>query len=438
MNAVFKTEVLDVQANTICHRVVDALLRENVRDCISLAEVVEGEALPFKHQLTAALADGTWLWLEHLGGLYIPVEHSDFMQPWRLRDLSLIQFHNGQVTYLDDIDAILDCFQQGLNETLRVEFIAFASECQTAISHSVECAQAREDYFIHQQTAVGKDKLGWAQIMLHYERLAAFLDHPFYPTARAKLGFSTADLSAYAPEFGATFRLRWLAVSRSLYQGSDTTLPEWWPLFKDVGLPEKLATNCCLLPVHPFMWQHHLQALLKDAQLSEHVVLAPKPFLDVAATLSVRTVVVQQAPQWHLKLPLSIRTLGAKNIRTIKPSTIKDGHTMQSMLRVIADNEPTIHDKLLLTDESRGAEVADKNFLGFILRAYPAAVEESTVVSVAALVAKTPLGITVFEDLAQQFYAGNVEAFFEAYVALTLRLHLIFWIRYGVALESNQ
>lgn len=443
MNVVFKTERLDVQADYICRRVVNALLRENVRDCVSRAQVLEGHELAFGQRLPVALSDGPWLCLAYLGQLYIPVERCDFMQAWRLRDLPLVQLHNGRVNYLDDINAILDCFQQGLSESLREEFVSFVSECQTAITHSVACAQAREQLFRQHRTMAGGEVLGednrdWAKRLLHYERLASFLDHPFYPTARAKLGFSTADLSAYAPEFGATFKLCWLAVPRTLYRENSTALPTWWPRFNDVNLPLSLADSHCLLPVHPFMWQHHLQALLQGAGLDEQVVRAPTPFLDVTATLSVRTVVVQQAPQWHLKLPLSIRTLGAKNIRTIKPSTIKDGHTMQGILRAIAINEPDINGALLLTDESRGAEVADKNFLGFILRTYPAAVEDATVVPVAALVAETPSGITVFEDLAQQFYESKVDAFFEAYVALTLRLHLTLWVRYGVALESNQ
>lgn len=438
MNAVIKTETVVEQADYICRRVVDALLRENVRDCISQAHVLEGNELQFAQQLPLGLADGQWLLVKHLDQLYIPVEQSDFMQPWRLRSLPLVQMQNGQLHYHHETDSILACFEQDLSEADKKEFSRFVGECHVAISHGVSCEQERERLFQQSQTNIESEGNNWAKRLLHYERLASFLDHPFYPTARAKLGFSSADLSIYAPEFGATFKLRWLAVPQILYQGTFTALPAWWPSFNDIGLPASLADSHYLLPVHPFMWEHHLQGLLVEASLFKQVELAPKPFLKVAATLSVRTVIVQQAPEWHLKLPLSIRTLGAKNIRTIKPSTVKDGHTVQSMLAAIAAVEPNITELLLLTDESRGAEVAEKNFLGFILRHYPQQLEETSLVSVAALLAETANGQSVFEDLAQEFYAGSVMDFFEEYVTLTLRLHLTLWIRYGIALESNQ
>ncbi|OYW24516.1 MAG: siderophore biosynthesis protein, partial [Hydrogenophilales bacterium 12-63-5] len=78
-------------------------------------------------------------------------------------------------------------------------------------------------------------------------------------------------------------------------------------------------------------------------------------------------------------------------------------------------------------------------FLGHILRRYPVeTLGESTLIPVAALLAQTPSGNTVAEEVAAEFYAVDLEAFFEDYLELTLRLHLLLWLRYGVALESNQ
>lgn len=426
------------QSDHIFQRVVDALLRENVRDCMSQAVVINGQILAFKACLPPALVDGKWLYVEHLGHLYIPVVVSDYMQSWCLRGLDLIQYQHGKVSHLDTIEAVLDCFQHDLSEHRKQEFSAFVTECQTAVSHSVACVTAQQQYFSQQRKGEEVGGSDWSQRMLHYERLASFLDHPYYPTARAKLGFSTADLSSYAPEFSAHFELRWLAVPKGLYQSTPAALPDWWPSFAAVGLDPAMAADFALLPVHPFMWQHQLKNRLEDAGLASAVIWAPVAYLEVAATLSVRTVMVCRAPQWHLKLPLSIRTLGARNIRTIKPSTIRDGHLMQGILATIAAQSPEFAGRLLLTDESRGAVVADEAFLGFILRRYPSDVENTSVVPVAAFMADTPGGVCVFEELAQQFAGGNVRELFAAYVNLTLRLHLTLWIRYGVALESNQ
>ncbi len=417
----------------IYQRVVDALLREDVRDCLHAA-VIDGQRLAFRAALAPALLNGSWLYVEHLDDLYIPVEASDYMQPWRLRAGPLIRFRHGRVTRLETIEAVLACFGHGAGAALKQALAAFAEECRTAASHAEACTLAQQRYFAQQRAAGEAALTDWHECLLHYERLAAFLDHPYYPTARAKLGFSLADLSAFAPEFGAHFRLRWLAVPKRLYRSMAAALPDWWPSFGQVGLARTLRSEFTLLPVHPFTWDQHLDGLLRDAGLASQVIRAPRPYLAVTATLSVRTLAVCRDPQWHLKLPLSIRTLGARNIRNIKPSTIHDGQVMQRILGVIAADSGEIGQRLLLSDESRGAAVAEQDFLGFILRRYPSAVTQASVVPVAALLAQTPRGGCVFASLARQFYGGDLQAFFAAYVELTLRLHLGLWLRYGVAL----
>lgn len=323
------------QGYYIYQRVVDALLREDVRECMSRAAVIDGQMLAFKAVISSALSNGKWLYIEHLGHLYIPVAASDYMQFWRLRGDALIQFKGARVRRLQTIEAVLECFQQGLVEPLRREFTAFAMECQTAIRHGEACRIAQQSYFAQAARHQEGTGFNWHRRMLDYERLASFLDHPYYPTARAKLGFSTADLSSYTPEFAAQFEIRWLAVPKGLYHSTPAALPDWWPSFVDVGLDEALAADFALLPVHPFMWRHYLQARLDEVSLASAVVQAPNAYLEVAATLSVRTVMVCRVPRWHLKLPLSIRTLGARNIRTIKPSTIRDGHLMQGILATL-------------------------------------------------------------------------------------------------------
>eukprot|EP01034_Spumella_vulgaris_P045144 gene45144-56207_t len=86
---------------------------------------------------------------------------------------------------------------------------------------------------------------------------ATFIDHPLYPTARAKLGFDRAALEAYGPESQQPFQLRWLALPRHLVQehgrgarqGPADSMdcagqpgqaglerPTAWPTFADVGL----------------------------------------------------------------------------------------------------------------------------------------------------------------------------------------------------------
>lgn len=434
--------VREQHAQYICHRVLDAFLREDVRGCVSQGALLANDALPAQFASHAGLA-GTWLKVAHFGGacLWIPVIESNFMQDWCCAGLPALLQDANQVREVHAVEEIIACFAHGLPAAAAALFHAFAEECKVAELHRAVSERERERWFADARTVHG-GCAHWHGALLHYDRLGAFLDHPLYPTARAKLGFDADALGAYGPEFQRTFQLRWLAVPRSLYHPSranDQGWPSLWPSFSDVGLPAALAQTRALVPVHPFVWRHHLDAFLDEGGLRERVIHAPKPWLTVAPTLSVRTVVLLDAPEWHLKLPLTIRTLGAKNIRTIKPSTIEDGHSIQTLLGAIAQREPSIGARLLLTDEERGAHVDKRMFLGYILRRYPAAaLQDSVLIPVASLTAPGPNGKLVAEEVAEQFYGADIAAFFDDYLDLTLRLHLLLWLRYGIALESNQ
>lgn len=433
-------------AKYICHRVVDTLLREDVRECVSRSEKRLSGSLPAGLSKYTTLSC-TWLKVPHFGDgcLWIPVVAYAFMQDWRGAGFPLLWHEGKQVKALHAVEDILACFARGLPAASALAFHAFGVECHVAAEHrnvsETECERWFAEFRALHGAETGVQLSNWHARLLHYDRLGAFLDHPFYPTARAKLGFDVDALVAYSPEFQRNFLLRWLAVPHPLYypsSGDEPGLSPLWPSFEAVGLPAAMADTHALVPVHPFVWAQQLDDFLDEAGLHE-VVRAPWAYLAVVPTLSVRTVVLLDAPEWHLKLPLTIRTLGAKNIRTIKPSTIHDSHCIQTLLASIAAREPSIAERLLLTREDCGGHVDNRMFLGYILRHYPAeALTESTLIPVAALSAQTPAGYTVAEEAAAQFYGGDLEALFNDYLDLTLRLHLLLWLRYGVALESNQ
>ncbi|SOZ17473.1 IucA/IucC family protein [Cupriavidus taiwanensis] len=430
----------DADAVYVCVRVVDTLLREDVRACASRGELLGGDAV------AAAAAHGfdasqQWLRVAHLGAgtLWIPVTFTRYMQEWRLARLPLLREDAGAFFALHDVDTILAAFAGDLPAEDARLFTAYGDECRVAIEHRKVSMAERARWFTQPDSADGHALSVWDQRMLHYDRVAGFLDHPYYPTARAKLGFAASDLARYAPEFQPAFALHWLAVPRERHHPSGDMLPPNWPDFADVGLDPSLATSHALVPVHPFVWQHHLDGFLDEAGLDGQVIRAPRSYLHVSPTLSVRSLVLLDAPQWHVKLPLTIRTLGAKNIRTIKPSTIGDGHRIQSLLGDIVRGEPGLKGHVLFTDEANGAHVDQRPFLGYILRRYPVQqLANATVVSVAGLLAETAGRMCVAEELAGRYHGGDLDAWFDAYLALTLQLHLTLWLRYGIALESNQ
>ena len=435
MSALYMREALRVP-DYFARRVIDAFLREDVRACVSCGTIVDGDAHPILDLFSPTLRAGSWLRIDHFDEpLWLAVEPGQFMQDWRLRALPALSGHGTKAKPLLDLAEILACFRAGLDPQTEALHVAFDRECVTAGEHRALCEAERARWFaMPDEEPPHWPK--WARSLARHDRLAALHDHPFYPTARAKLGFEAAHLRAYAPEFQPVFALRWLAVPRSSYEGA--ALPQSLrPSFADVGLDETLSADHELMPVHPALWDAGLGDFLAQAGLAKAVVRAPRSYLSVMPTLSVRTVVPLSCPGLHLKLPLTIRTLGATNLRTIKPSTIVDGDIVQTILRDVTADLPAISGRLLLTDEATGATAFGQPFLGFILRRYPD-LDEETVAPVAALAAPAPDGRLTIETLADQFYEGDAEALFRDYVDLLLRLHLTLWLKFGIALEANQ
>lgn len=443
---VYETDWAETLKDTdyICQRVVDTLLREDVRQCVSSGNIVSASILPDGAK-TESETGQIWLQIDHIGNdkLWIPVKHCAYMQSWRLSQLPLLCGDFPKIKPLTTVEEILAFFRQGLNDEQAQGYFDFEAECKAAAEHRNVCEEERSHWFTDWRSsmphACGADLPTWHQRLQHYDRLAAFQDHPFYPTARAKLGFNLNDLAQYAPEFQPKFKLNWLAVPKVLYGQQGHNLPRGWPDFSEVGLTTQLAETHTLVPVHPFVWKNDLEKFLNDSGLASQCVRAPHTSMLVEPTLSVRTLVLCEEPAWHIKIPLTIRTLGGRNIRTIKPSTIADGHRIQTLLGKIIQNEPALRNSVLLSAEDTGAHVAQKNFLGFIIRRYPHdQLQESSMLPVAALAAKTPSGKLVVEEICARFYKGDLGQFIEEYLTLTLNLHLTLWIRYGIALESNQ
>ncbi|MFF0306604.1 IucA/IucC family protein [Streptosporangium sp. NPDC004379] len=249
---------------------------------------------------------------------------------------------------------------------------------------------------------------------VRYEALAAFVDHPVYPTARCRTGLTDEELVAYAPEFAPAFELRWAAVPRERVTGA--ALP-CAPEFPAVGLPGELAGTHVLFPVHPL-----------TARAVEEIpwtVLAPEPYLEVRPTLSTRTVALDRRA--HLKLPLTTSTLGLRNRRSIKPETLADGARAELLLRRMPDP------RVLLADEQTHAH-AGHEYLGWMLRRHPA----GEIVPVAALPAPLPGGGLVAEELAGRWYRGEAAEMLQDYLRLLFSYNVRLFVRYGTALEAHQ
>ncbi|HEX2316369.1 MAG TPA: IucA/IucC family protein [Thermomonospora sp.] len=234
-----------------------------------------------------------------------------------------------------------------------------------------------------------------------YETLAAFTDHPVYPTGRCRTGLSEEALRRYAPEFGPEFTMGWTAVPRERVTLAGER-PAWWPVSPDDAYE--------LFPVHP---------------LTEGFASAPVPPLEVRPTLSMRTVAVDALT--HLKVPLPTSTLGLRNRRSIVPRTLHDGALAERVLRDVLAAEP--HLPILLADEQTYGHAGNPD-LGYLIRRFPEETLTAHVVPVAALLAEHPDGGCVIGR-------WDVPALFGEYLTALFTWNVTLFRR-GIALEAHQ
>ena len=415
----------------ITRRIIDCCLREDIRGVVS-----QGHICPLPDDLSQHALhqpDARWLRIAHLGNdeLWLPVVKAYPLQEWiGTGDAWIKVSEHNQIEVQRGYPLWLSCLSHGLDDESLTLFAAYLKEADCATEHRTLCNQA-----YHQHAPALGDVTGlrdWAQRLLKIDQLASYLDHPFYPTARAKSGFDAAALKAYAPEFAPRFELKWLAIPRHALTLTSPQPPHW-PDFEEVGLSPTLQNSHALLPVHPLTWDQ-----LEQYGLPEGTLKAPRSAMQVEPTLSVRTVVCVDQPQWHIKLPLLVTTLGARNLRLIKPSTLYDGHWFQTTLLALAERDPALASRYVHVDEKHGGHAAESRHLAYIVRRYPTGLENTTLVPVAALASPLADGRLFLEQLVGRFYAGSLQHWLDDYLDLLLQVHLRLWLRYGIALEANQ
>ena len=404
-------------------RVLSALLREDVVGLRSRGTLID-------------LLDGPWLRLPVDGDntLLFPVTDDGFQYEYAARLPLLVREPDG--TRYTSCDTVLPELRALADPADRAGFDAFAEECRQTLATMRLHDRTAQEVTDGLTEWYGPDPGDWTGLRggLAYETLAARLDHPVYPTARGRSGLDEDQLRSYAPEFHPSFALQWLALPRAAVTVSGQ-LPDGWPTPSALGLADLDHTHVAL-PVHPLTVGAPLDAALRETGLADCAVLADWAYLDVVPTLSMRTVAPVAAPTLHLKLPLATATLGLRNKRSIKPGTLVDGAAGQRLLEAVIDREPRFQGRVLHADETVYAH-AGHELLAVLCRRYPAGLDDSVVVPLAALLAEAPGGRWVVDHLADRFHGGDVTALLDAVLTLLFDWQTTLF-GYGIALESHQ
>lgn len=422
-------------------RVLDTLLRED-------AYKLRSRATPERR------ADGHWLRIALEGGesVLLPVEPEGFQCDIRTRRRPLRHCAPATTEWtpaewvdaerpLTGLDPVLARLRAAVPEEDRPLYDVFVTECRQALDAMRLHTRIRPGVVAELAVRHG-DEGPWTGMpgAVAYDTLAAFRDHPVYPTSRGRAVFTEDQLRAHAPEFHPTFPLRWLVLPREAVAGDPARLPGWWPTPAQLGLDSGRRRSSderrLAFPVHPLTVGRPLEAALRAAGLDGEARLADRPLLDVRPTLSMRTVAVADDPLVHLKLPLTTSTLGMRNRRSVKPGTLIDGEVAQRLLEAVIAREPRFGATVLLADETTHLH-AGHELLAALVRRYPPGLENATIVPLAGLLAPAPDGTLVIDGLAERHYSGDVLALLDDYLTLLFDFHTTLFA-YGIALESHQ
>lgn len=426
---------MSCNASYLTQRLIDTCLREDLFGLVSKSQFTA--SAPATLNSSNYPGEQVWAIFAHSDfTLYLPVTPSYYMQRWVYGSPNRVDGHGwliekkGQFELQHDYHYWIQLLKTCAHESSHPLLDGYLQELECAEEHKALCDNAFQQHSESLMQPISQLK-HWNQKLLRADQIASYLDHPYYPTARAKFGLSDTDLEKYAPEFAQSFTLRWLAIDKSLVTLTSSQ-PQCWPTMEQVGLPGDFALSHHLFPAHPLT----LQSL---ESLPEGIIEAPTPYLEVTPTLSVRTVVVNSAPHIHIKVPLIMRSLGTKNIRLIKPSTLYDGHWFERLLTHLEQNDADLQGTLFHCNEKHGGHVGDDKSFAYIVREYPLNhSQDKALVPVAALASPMPDDRLFLEHLAEQYYHNDTLAWFKDYVDLLSKVHLRLWLQYGIALESNQ
>lgn len=251
---------------------------------------------------------------------------------------------------------------------------------------------------------------------LLWERMAAWRDRPFHPLSHSRGSWGPSEIEQYGAEFGKYFPLHWCAVERS-HLLTSPRVGKGGPaaaILDDVqsaSLRQELtrlgidATHEAV-PLHPWQADHVI-----PREFSEEIAAGCIVMLDfrgplVAATSSLRSVMIPGKPGCHLKLPLDVETLGVR--RLLSAQSLHNGLKGAELLLSALASRPDLGRKARLADETQFWTFSEQSgdilaprtaYLGCAIRTLPVR-EGASLVPLAALAVAPAGGIPPAIDAA--------------------------------------
>ncbi|OMH33817.1 IucA/IucC family protein [Motiliproteus sp. MSK22-1] len=223
--------------------------------------------------------------------------------------------------------------------------------------------------------------------LAEWECIASLRDRPFHPVAKAKV-FEGISIDSHQLLPGKKLQASWWAIPRTLSlqsveENSQPGLEQ--PFFQLLtDNQQQVVKQVCekqqldleeylILPVHPLqaLWikTHNCFLAARDLGVSA---------TDLIATSSLRSLVVKHQPHLHLKLSLSITSLGAVRVQPAR--YLHNGQLAQRVFSKIQDRDEWLANHVELCEETLWASMSEhqenpllqeNGELSCLLRSYP-------------------------------------------------------------------
>lgn len=200
--------------------------------------------------------------------------------------------------------------------------------------------------------------------------------HPKAVTSKGRLGWGQDDFEAYAPEFGGTFQLVWLAVNRNgTTQARAEDLSEPALLRAALNADEELrlqqilsskgltAADVTLVPVHPWQWQNVVTQWFAEDLAAGRIIFLGAFGDRFRAQPSLRTLSnIDRTDGFDIKLSLSI--LNTSCYRGIPGRYIPIGPRLSNWLVELVEGDPFLSrtHRTLVLREVAGLQVRNATF----------------------------------------------------------------------------
>jgi len=247
-----------------------------------------------------------------------------------------------------------------------------------------------------------RSALGWEQAVVD--------GHPVHPGCRTRVGMSTEEVLAYAPEHRPVVKVELVAVPGDRWVSSGAGLPP-------------------LLPVHPWQRDHVLGGYGWLRRTGRVVRVRP--------LLSLRTVEpVSSGGGWQWKTAVDVQMTSA--VRTVSEAAVRNGPVVTALVARLARRVPGLW---VLPEVAAGAVVVDGGLcrsLAVVRRRVPRVGPGVQVMPVAALAAPVgvPGGPSVVAGLVRAGYGGDPVAFVSRLARVVLG-PVVELLGRGVGLEAH-